>query len=355
LAFDNMGKPAARLGDSTAHGGVIMVGAPNVLIGGAPAARMGDMHVCPMMNPGVPPPPHIGQQIIMGSPTVLIGGQMAARVGDPVMCSGPPDSIMMGCPTVLIGESASVTAGAMVSAAKAGGGTKGQEVEPHFLDVTFVDKAGLPIKGVDYKIKSPSGDETMGTLSGPIKKTGIPQGNYEIQLKAIISAKWSKKEARTGDKVKLTAETVGIDSGAKVVFQIWEKNYNRADFLMATIDTASINNDKAEIEWEYVYRDDVQKADSKQTTGYANPIYYFLVKADGVTTRSGFLGYKDWIEIKLQDNSGQPVPNEDYLIRLSTGEIRQGKLDGNGYKKEEKVPPGDFSIEFPNLKSVGFA
>jgi uncharacterized Zn-binding protein involved in type VI secretion len=76
-----MGKPAARLGDSTAHGGTIMVGFPMVLIGGMPAARMGDMHVCPMVTPGTPPIPHVGGPVLLGSPMVLIGGMPAARMG----------------------------------------------------------------------------------------------------------------------------------------------------------------------------------------------------------------------------------------------------------------------------------
>ena len=98
-----MSKPAARMGDVTAHGGSIVMGFPTVLIGGQPAARMGDMHVCPMVTPGVPPIPHVGGPITMGSATVLIGGQPAARMGDMATCTGPPDTIAAGCPTVLIG------------------------------------------------------------------------------------------------------------------------------------------------------------------------------------------------------------------------------------------------------------
>ena len=98
-----MSKPAARLGDPTAHGGVIVAGYPTVLIGGMPAARLGDMHVCPMLTPGLPPIPHVGGPVTLGSATVLIGGQPAARMGDLAVCTGPPDSIMSGCPTVLIG------------------------------------------------------------------------------------------------------------------------------------------------------------------------------------------------------------------------------------------------------------
>lgn len=98
-----MSKPAARMGDMTVHGGSIVMGFPTVLIGGQPAARLGDMHVCPMVTPGVPPIPHVGGPITLGSATVLIGGQPAARMGDMATCVGPPDTIAVGLPTVLIG------------------------------------------------------------------------------------------------------------------------------------------------------------------------------------------------------------------------------------------------------------
>ena len=67
-----------------------------------PAARIGDMHVCPMVTPGTPPVPHVGGPITVGAPTVLIGNMPAARQGDMCTCVGPPDSIAMGSPTVQI-------------------------------------------------------------------------------------------------------------------------------------------------------------------------------------------------------------------------------------------------------------
>lgn len=96
--------PAARMGDTTVHGGVIVAGFPTVMIGGQPAARLTDMHTCPMQTPAVPAPiPHVGGPITgPGNPTVLIGGLPAARVGDMAVCVGPPDSIAKGCPTVII-------------------------------------------------------------------------------------------------------------------------------------------------------------------------------------------------------------------------------------------------------------
>ncbi len=66
-----------------------------------PAARISDMHTCPMVTVLVP---HVGGPILPpGCPTVLIGGLPAARVGDMATCVGPPDSIVLGSMTVLIG------------------------------------------------------------------------------------------------------------------------------------------------------------------------------------------------------------------------------------------------------------
>ena len=69
---------------------------------GMPAARITDMHVCPMITPGVPPIPHVGGPILPpGAVTVLIGGLPAARVTDMAVCVGPPDVIALGSFTVL--------------------------------------------------------------------------------------------------------------------------------------------------------------------------------------------------------------------------------------------------------------
>ena len=66
-----------------------------------PAARVGDMHVCPMVTGLVP---HVGGPILPpGGIPVLIGGMPAARVGDMCVCVGPPDPIVLGSFTVLIG------------------------------------------------------------------------------------------------------------------------------------------------------------------------------------------------------------------------------------------------------------
>ena len=121
-----------------------------------PAARVGDMHVCPMVTPGTPPVPHVGGPILPpGGVTVLIGNLPAARMGNMCTCVGPPDviaqgavnvlicgqpaarmgdmtshggSIAIGCPTVLIGMSpGGGSTGANAAPASAGAAAEADE------------------------------------------------------------------------------------------------------------------------------------------------------------------------------------------------------------------------------------
>jgi len=67
---------------------------------GMPAARILDMHVCPMLTVLVP---HVGGPIALGCFTVLTGMMPQARMGDMAICVGPPDVIALGSFTVLVG------------------------------------------------------------------------------------------------------------------------------------------------------------------------------------------------------------------------------------------------------------
>ena len=90
--------PAARVTDASAHPGMITgPGVANVLVGGLPAAVLGDLHTCAMPPLAGPHPP---TPLVKGSVTVLIGGRPAVRLGDMSGCGAP---IVMGHPTVLIG------------------------------------------------------------------------------------------------------------------------------------------------------------------------------------------------------------------------------------------------------------
>ena len=73
------------------------------------AARVSDMHICPMITGTVP---HVGGPVLpAGCPTVMIGGLPAARIGDMLTCTGPPDTIAAGSGTVMIGGSPAARVG----------------------------------------------------------------------------------------------------------------------------------------------------------------------------------------------------------------------------------------------------
>ena len=106
-----MGLPACTITSQTAHGGLVVIGFPTVLINMLPASRIGDMHVCPMVTVLVP---HVGGPFVLGSPTVLVGFMPQSRVTDPLVCVGPPDLAVKGVETVLVGMAgAGGMAGAM--------------------------------------------------------------------------------------------------------------------------------------------------------------------------------------------------------------------------------------------------
>jgi uncharacterized Zn-binding protein involved in type VI secretion len=69
-----------------------------------PAARITDMHTCPMVIPGTPPIPHVGGPVAKGSPNVLTGKLPQARVGDMAVCVGPPDTIAKGSSGVFVNK-----------------------------------------------------------------------------------------------------------------------------------------------------------------------------------------------------------------------------------------------------------
>jgi uncharacterized Zn-binding protein involved in type VI secretion len=214
---------------------------------GKPAARVGDMHVCPMATPGTPPIPHVGGPILPpGKPTVLIGGMPAATMGSMCTCVGPPDSIILGsvgvmiggqpaarmgdqcahggmitvgCPTVLIGEVGMGSVGPFSGGSKAlskmllqpafskasavvstqlsrlnallNGAAEGEayvhkhNVEDCKVQYEITDSDGKPAKGLKYEINTSDGKVTKGKTDGngkTIQLIGYTEGMCTISF-----------------------------------------------------------------------------------------------------------------------------------------------------------------------------
>ncbi|MBN1127510.1 MAG: PAAR domain-containing protein [Chitinispirillaceae bacterium] len=359
-----MGKPAARLGDMTAHGGTITgPGMPTVLIGGMPAATMGDMHVCPMVTPAPAPVPHVGGPITLGSMGVLIGGKPAARMGDMAVCVGPPSSIILGCMTVLIGESSgggggggggggagagggSAAIGAITSASIAGQAPKESEIGGDVLDLSFIDKANLPVGGLRYVLKYPDGSKSGGVLGGAIKRSGVPEGDYGITLRGIVNAQWSAREADVGKPVTMKVDTIGVENGEKAVISIFVRDGNYTDHLLETME-AQVSGEKIEKQWtmqvDEKYLNICSVKESKKK--FSRPFFFFRVTIGDLGEQSGILYLCDKMEISLVDDDGNAIANAGYSIALSSGEIKKGTLDSQGKARIDTFAPGKANVK----------
>lgn len=80
---------------------VLLLGCATIIIAANQAARVGDMHTCPVVF-GFPPIAHVGGPILTGSANVLICSMPAATLGSLATCVGPTDIIAQGSATVFI-------------------------------------------------------------------------------------------------------------------------------------------------------------------------------------------------------------------------------------------------------------
>lgn len=401
------------MGDMTVHGGVITLGCPTVFIGGQPAARVSDLHVCPMFDG---PKPHVGGPILPpGSPTVFIGGMPAARVSDMATCVGPPDAIAPpGCPTVFIGVAGAGSAGspgapgaamaptlsarsaridapdsrdlmdvligqaldgatvdwgaleqALLDLLSAQGQNKESETRAeHWIEFEFVENAGLPVSGVAYHFTDTESKESDGTLpaNGTISRDGIPAGQGEVILRTLYNARWSKEMAKVGETVTMQADVDGFDAGTAAIFRVCKRDVQGPPVL---IDTIVTQTEATSVKAEWVLappvpeKDPVVPPENAEDTDveaekYSAPDYFFEVLVDLCRARSGVLYIEDFIEIEACDEEDNPLKDEPYVLYISNGEVREGTLDGGGQTREDKIPSGMCNLRFTRIPEVEF-
>jgi hypothetical protein len=173
----------------------------------------------------------------------------------------------------------------------------------------------------------------------------------------VTDMEWSAAEARRGDILTLSAKIRGVPDETEAKITIYEYDRDNIHDRITEL-PATVKGGKIEVQWNYEYHEDVDEIpteDEMQRYGshYNPPEYFFTVKIGeqeyGKTQESKLLTFKDWLEIRLTQGDGEPVPNADYIVHLPDGTERRGTLDGDGFAKEDKIPPGICDIEFPNL------
>lgn len=226
-------------------------GCPTVLIGGLPAARLTDMHICPMITPGVPPVPHVGGQIVGPvPPTVFVGKAPAARVGDIALCVGPPSSILPpGCPTVLIGQAG-------------GSGVSSGSGAPSSVAPVVHAKGVMPgrIKGVTSEgsnivrsliVDDPGMRVNAARLDRRLVGEGYvlqETGNGEAELPKVIDAVWSRQRCWFREEVTLTITTANLGKGADLEVALFEWDATDPDDPVETFEI-KCNGDETRFAW----------------------------------------------------------------------------------------------------------
>ncbi len=291
------GKPAARLGDTamdcadpvdTPTGVVVAKG--TVFINKLPAAKQGDqivgvdIHIINIPSPAGPIPtplPHPFAGIIDGQleSTVKIMGMPAAVVGStatntpPHIPQGgpfqkPPSNkatIQVGSPNVFIG-SGSGGGGGSGSVSFGGDGifpvslqdwtAESHSEESHFLDMTFLDTDGKTVIGPKYTLTDTEDKQRSGHLTGNVGCRGIPDGEGAALLRDITHLGWSVSgELMPGVEVLLQIETVNIEDGTEVAFDIWERQPHGEDKRIRSIRDQVVTGNKAEAPWTYEISD----------------------------------------------------------------------------------------------------
>jgi uncharacterized Zn-binding protein involved in type VI secretion len=264
-----MSKPAARLTDMHvcpmitvlvphAGGPIAFPGEPRVLIGGLPAARVGDFCVC------VGPP----DVIAMGSFTVLIGGKPAARMGDLTAHGG---TIVAGYPQVLIGDAgggAGTPAAFTMSKARAEGAAftqtncgsagvmeqvkdspllqTGDPLKKSWVEIELVDQKGKPVPHERYRVVPPGGKPTEGFLDdkGFARIGGIDPGTCVISFPDLDAASWKPEKGPPGRRSPpppVLLRKPRVQPGSATVVLLGRPGVQRATALVKLLKKPGVN------------------------------------------------------------------------------------------------------------------
>ncbi len=354
-----MGKPAARLGDLTAHGGTIILGSPTVLIGKMPAATLGDMHVCPMVTGVVP---HVGGPISLGSTGVLLGKKPAARVSDMAVCVGPPSMNAMGCFTVLIGEGGSGSqAGSAEAAAAAAAASKTgpKAIKPfplskppekppeiHSVEFDFVDSAGNPLAGIPYRLTDPDNAEinAVSTVDGHAYHGGyVKAGSFTVEVCTLNQAKWAKDEMAASEKAKYSVVADGFKDGSSAFVTVYGTGEGGLRIPVLT-EAKVVQGGKVEGEWDA--KKSLLTEDGHKPELETCEFFQLMVCVDQWVSVSPNLKVHDTLEIELTGDGGKPSKNRSYSVTLRDGTILTGQLNSQGKAKHEKITRGGFHVTF---------
>jgi len=372
------------MGDPTAHGGLVAAGEPTVLINGAPAARLGDAHVCPLTSGAAP---HVGGPVAAGSTAVRINGHPAARTGDLCTCCGPPDVIAGGEPTVQIGDGGSgqtligggggrTRIGGRGTTCIGGGGTAGagwasgrdpagalaaKQAEAaaglfdagpcpaaaHAFAVRFVDAGKRPLASHIRTLRHGRNveDRALPGNGGVHRSVDAPGEKADVRLRVLSRMRWSRSSVGQDEPVDVTARAAGFDDGtpARIVIRRLDASGHSpaVDELRAVVQGEEIVATWTGVERAVIEGVSDPPGDAERSQ---LPPAVFVAEATvdgaGRPARTGPLSITGDLSARVLDTERRPLPDLRYRLFLSGGEIREGRTDASGVIVHRDVPAG---------------
>lgn len=162
----------------------------------------------------------------------------------------------------------------------------------------------------------------------------------------VSNAQWDKDVARRGELLKLTADVKNADDGTPGKMEIWEHDADGNHDFIKTLST-KVQENKLEAEWEFEYTedtDDIPTAEESEK-GYNPPEYFFIAKVGDASAESGLVEFKDWIEIFLCDQDGNPYGNLEVILKYPDGEKKKYKTSDDGKLRLVDILPGKYTFE----------
>jgi len=338
---------AARLGDVTAHGGVLTSAAATVYIENKPAARVGDMHVCPMLEAG--PIAHVGGGVLNGISNVMIEGKIAASVGSVCLCCGQPDHIAQGAVTVIFGGQSQLSRASqecinsLHQVRLAQVGLPPTPHGRHFLALQFCDEQGQGLNNLRYRLIGHGIDAQYGELDaqGYLRRYNLSRAqSYCVRLQALIHIDWDIPEAAFGDEVHVLLRFSDPKLQQTHRVAIYRCYTNGQASLQQQL-TVVCHAGQGKQVWVVALGDEADF-----------PVlgYYFVLSLGDQVYRSGVLCLRHAVDIQLHDL--QSIPSTPLQITLADNARHALSVDGNGRARAESVSAGVYRFSVAGLPPI---
>ena len=208
---------------------------------------------------------------------------------------------------------------------------------------------------IDSRSANAQGIATLSGSGNQTERQSEKEKTAEEQkTPSIASPRWEDAngkaitKALVGDEVYLCADVTDIADRATATIKVIEKDDDGNDDFVTEL-SASVQEGKIRRKWKVVYTEDNDDTDSQkelEEKGYTLPEYAFTVECDGTKSEeSGQLDVRGWILATIRNKeSGAPMPNQDYVIYKTDGNIIKGTTDKNGTIDIKNLAFGEYYL-----------